>query len=161
MIVMLKLLSEHLQVICTHAESTYPEECCGLLLGKMTEEGKMVVEVLPTENAWSAETADEYPESELEMSRRRRYVIAPFAMLQAQRQARDRDLNIIGIYHSHPDHPAIPSECDRLSAWQSYSYIIVSVPQGKAGELCSWTLDDAHQFQSEKFITVEADLKNQ
>lgn len=150
----LKLLSEHLQTICTHAERTYPEECCGLLLGQMTE-GKTVVEVWQTENAWSAETADEYPDSEMERSRRRRYAIAPLAMLKAQREARDRHLNIIGIYHSHPDHPAIPSECDRLAAWQQYSYVIVSVPQGKAGELRSWVLDDAHQFQSEKIITVD------
>jgi len=111
------------------------------MLGYLTNESKTVVEVMPTENAWSGET--------LEDNKRRRYTIAPEIMLKVQTYARDRSLNIIGIYHSHPDHPAIPSESDRIQAWQEYSYIIVSVPNGKAAELKSWHLDDTHQFQEE------------
>jgi proteasome lid subunit RPN8/RPN11 len=75
-------------------------------------------------------------------------------MLKAQKQARDRNLDIIGIYHSHPDHPAVPSEFDRAIAWQQYSYIIVSVQQGKACDLKNWSLDDDHQFQPEEMLTV-------
>jgi proteasome lid subunit RPN8/RPN11 len=75
--------------------------------------------------------------------------------LRVQKQARDRELDIIGIYHSHPDHPAIPSEFDRAIAWHHYSYIIISVQQGIASDLRSWTLDPHHQFQPEDMITVE------
>lgn len=133
-----------------HAETTYPEECCGIVLGYLTSEGKTVVEVMPTENAWNAETAAELPgDDTLDYSKRQRYAIAPQVMLQAQKQARDRKLNIIGIYHSHTDHPAIPSEYDQKLAWQEYSYIIVSVHNGKASDMKSWTLDDNHQFQQE------------
>lgn len=73
-------------------------------------------------------------------------------MLKVQKEARDRQLDIIGIYHSHPDHPAIPSEFDRLCGWQAYSYIIVSVLQGKARDVLSWSLDDNHQFQPEEIV---------
>ncbi|MCL1463833.1 M67 family metallopeptidase [Argonema galeatum] len=144
----IKLQSHHLQAIRTHAESTYPEECCGIIVGHLGDDSKTVVEIWATENAWSAEVAEEFPGS-----KRRRYAIAPRDMLKAQREARDRAMNIIGIYHSHPDHPAIPSEMDRAIAWPVYSYIIVSVPQSKAGELQSWCLDDSHQFQPEEIIT--------
>lgn len=146
----LQLLPKHLQTIYTHAETTYPEECCGIILGNLTSEGKTVVEVMPTENAWNAETAAELPgDDTLDYSKRQRYAIAPQVMLQAQKEARDRKLNIIGIYHSHTDHPAIPSEYDQKLAWQEYSYIIVSVQNGKASDMKSWTLDDNHQFQQE------------
>ena len=144
----LQLLPEHLQIIRSHAESTYPDECCGIILGHAMSEGKTVVEVIPTENAWNTEAAD-FPDDDTTESQRRRYAIAPQVMLKAQRAARDRSLNIIGIYHSHPDAPAIPSECDRLYAWPEYSYIIVSVQKGKADTLLSWSLDDNHQFQPE------------
>ena len=155
----LQLSPKHLQTMSAHAETTYPEECCGIILGYLTSEGKTVVEVMPTENAWNAETAAELPgDDTLDYSKRQRYAIAPQVMLQAQKQARDwakptaegnRKLNIIGIYHSHTDNPAIPSEYDRQLAWQEYSYIIVSVQNGKAGDIKSWSLDDNHQFQQE------------
>ncbi|KAB8320345.1 M67 family metallopeptidase [Tolypothrix campylonemoides VB511288] len=146
----LQLLPKHLQTMSAHAETTYPEECCGIILGYLTSEGKTVVEVMPTENAWNAETAaDLSGDDTLDYSKRQRYAIASQVMLQAQKQARDRQLNIIGIYHSHTDHPAIPSEYDQKLAWQEYSYIIVSVHNGKASDMKSWTLDDNHQFQQE------------
>lgn len=142
----LQLLSEHLQIINTHAESTYPDECCGIILGYLSSTNKTVVKVIPTENAWIEEAAN-FP-GEVD-TQERRYAIAPQVMLQVQKTARDNSLNIIGIYHSHPDHPAIPSECDRIYAWPEYSYIIVSVQNGQANEMQSWSLDDYHQFQPE------------
>ena len=144
----LRLGNEHLWDIRAHAESTYPDECCGLLLGKIAQDSKTLVEVIATENVWSAETAENFQRSH--------YAIAPEIMLKAQKSARDRQLNIIGIYHSHPDHPAIPSECDRVYAWYEYSYIIVSVQQGKASDLKSWSLDNDHQFQPEEIITAKS-----
>lgn len=154
----LKLATEHLAAIRAHAESTYPDECCGLLLGKLSQNSKTLVEVIATENAWSVETAEFFSSirasADVASKKRHHYTIAPEVMLRAQREARDRQLDIIGIYHSHPDHPAMPSEFDRVYAWYQYSYIIVSVPQGKAGTLKSWSLDDNHQFQPEEIITI-------
>jgi proteasome lid subunit RPN8/RPN11 len=133
--VILKLNQEHLESIHTHAEISYPLECCGIILGIR----KTVVEVIATENAFPVEE-----------EKNRRYAIAPEMMLKMQREARDKSLNIIGIYHSHPDYPAIPSECDRELAWQEYSYIIVSVVKGKASDFHCWTLNENHQFQPEE-----------
>ncbi|MEJ6479841.1 M67 family metallopeptidase [Nostoc punctiforme UO1] len=152
---MIRLSPEHLQTIRAHAESTYPEECCGIILGYVASEDKIVVEVIPTENAWNTEAGAEFSEERTAESKRRQYAIAPEVMLKTQKEARNRSLNIIGIFHSHPDHPAIPSECDRLYAWQGYSYIIVTVQNGKAGELQSWSLDDRHQFQAETIENIK------
>ncbi|WP_066380983.1 Mov34/MPN/PAD-1 family protein [Anabaena sp. CA = ATCC 33047] len=145
---MIKLLPEHQQTIFNHAESTYPNECCGLILGYLVDGVNTVVEVIPTANVWDRE-ADNFTEDKTTYSTERRYAIAPQIMLQVQKQARERSLNIIGIYHSHPNYPAKPSECDRLYAWQGYSYIIVSVQHGVASDIKSWTLDENHQFQAE------------
>ncbi|MBW4555324.1 MAG: M67 family metallopeptidase [Trichormus sp. ATA11-4-KO1] len=150
---MLKILPEHLQIIYTHAESTYPDECCGLILGYLASDSKTVVEIMPTENAWSTES-DNFSSENTKHSTKQRYAIAPQFMLQVQKKARDCSLSIIGIYHSHPDHPATPSECDRLYAWPEYSYIIVSVQNGKAGQFQSWSLDDHHQFQPESIENI-------
>ncbi|MCW5314166.1 hypothetical protein GTQ43_10230 [Nostoc sp. KVJ3] len=152
---MIRLSQEHLQTIRTHAENTYPDECCGIILGHLASEDKIVVEVMPTENAWNTEAATEFLGEDTAESKRRQYTIAPEVMLKTQKEARDRSLNIIGIFHSHPDHPAIPSECDRLYAWQGYSYIIVSVQNGKAGELQSWSLDKDRQFQAEAIENIK------
>ena len=153
---MLKLHSDHLQAMQTHAESTYPEECCGLLLGLLRGDVKTLVEVLATQNSWGDDGVDDFQaiesSAQRKSSKRNRFSIAPKVMLQAQKDARDRNLDIIGIFHSHPDHPAVPSEFDRAIAWQQYSYIIVSVQQGKACDLKSWSLNDEHQFQPEEIL---------
>lgn len=154
---MIKLTKEQLQIILNHAENTYPEECCGVILGNISFHNKTVVEVITTENAWNSETAVDFPDREknIENSRRRRYTIAAQEMFEIQKSSRERNLNIIGIFHSHPDYPAKPSEFDCKFAWQEYSYIIVSVAKGKADEIKSWILDDSHQFQQEEVrITI-------
>lgn len=150
---MIKIPAEHLQAICNHAERTYPEECCGIMLGKIGDEGKTVVEVWETFNAWEEEKSAEFPASGGVRGKERTFAIAPLDIIKAQKVARDRQLQIVGFYHSHPDHPAIPSEMDRAIAWAVYSYIIVSVSEGKTGEVRSWCLDEAHQFQEEKILT--------
>ena len=147
---MIQLNKKHLQIIFNRAESTYPEECCGIMLGKISDDFKTVVEIIPTQNAWNQETANNFQDNESNHSRKRRYTIAPQEMLQIQKSARDKNLNIIGIFHSHPDYPAIPSEFDRISAWEEYSYVIVSVQKGQAGEINSWILNGNHQFQQEE-----------
>jgi proteasome lid subunit RPN8/RPN11 len=117
--------------IRAHGEAAYPEECCGVLIGR---EGKdrssaTVERIVAAEN----ERGD---------SRHNRYVISPQALLKAQREARASGLDIVGYYHSHPDHPARPSEFDREHAWPGTSYVIVSIERGKAVDLRSWRLSD-------------------
>lgn len=172
---MIQLLATHLQDICQHAESTYPEECCGILLGYLTDNDlalacpsgqKTVAEVVLTQNAWNRDTAVDFSEAKLDdvtdedknisYSRRRRYAIAPEVMLKTQKSARDSGMNIIGIFHSHPDYPAEPSEFDRNCAWQEYSYIIVSVREGQAAKINSWVLDSDRQFQREEIQKISA-----
>jgi proteasome lid subunit RPN8/RPN11 len=150
---MLKVTSKHLKQISTHAEKTYPEECCGLLLGINNSDDKIIVEIWETENSWQAGEADLLPSiaraKSQTLSKCNRFTIAPKVILEAQKSARDRNLTILGIYHSHPDYPAIPSEFDRAIAWEQYSYIIVSVQQGITKDLRCWILDENRQFQKE------------
>lgn len=122
--------------ICTWLESRYPEEGCGLLLGEFTGDGARAIEVWPAENV---RTED----------KKTRFEIAPEEMFLAQKTARGRGLEIIGVYHSHPDHRAIPSSTDRELAWPGYSYVIVSIANGKAIDVRSWRLDENGQFQEE------------
>lgn len=166
----LKLSADHIQAMNAHAECAYPDECCGLMFGNVQESDtgfaqmnqraepsvRVVTALYPVENSWdqqlAADLQDESP------SKTRRYAIAPETMLKAMRDARSRNLAIIGIYHSHPDCPAVPSECDRRLAWQHYSYSIISVRQGKATEFYSWSLDADHQFQPEPLVILETIL---
>jgi proteasome lid subunit RPN8/RPN11 len=146
-----------------HAERTYPEECCGLLVGRGPVGEKVVVEVRSLENTWTptmssataaVDATQDGDRAGPALSKARRYWIDPEAMLAVLRDARRRDLDIIGIYHSHPDHPSVPSECDRQLAWPGYSYVIISVQQGQSQTCQSWSLDDAHHFQAER-LTIQ------
>jgi len=150
----LQLSSQQIEAIRKHGESTYPHECCGLLLGEVNNGSKTVVEVRATQNVWNAETAQLFTavEGSRTTNQLSNYTISPQTMLEVQKEVRDRNLVIVGIYHSHPNHPAIASECDRLYAWEQYSYIIVSVVQGKAQEVLSWELDSDRTFQAEEIM---------
>jgi len=135
---MLTLSDEHLDAIRAHGERGYPEEICGFLIGQASGDDKAVVRLLPIENV-------------REENRARRFEIAPDDFYKADNAARDGGQAILGFYHSHPDHPARPSEYDREHAWPWYSYIIVSVQGGKAGDLTSWVLkDDGSDFDPEE-----------
>jgi proteasome lid subunit RPN8/RPN11 len=137
---MLKLEDRHADEMRRQAEAEYPHECCGLLLGRMDEGGaKRVVELLPVLNAREAE------------ARHNRSLITPEEYLRGERHARARRLDVIGNYHSHPDHPAVPSEFDREHAWPVWSYVIISVRQGAAADLRSWELEaDRSRFNEEE-----------
>ena len=156
--IMIYLSPSQLQQIETHAQTSYPEECCGLLLGTIEGDHPRVIEVRETENAWTPnimEGVENAVSSEHQpLSRKNRFSIDPYVLLQVQKEIRDRNLNIIGIYHSHPDHPAIPSAFDREIAWPDYSYIIASLRKGKVTEIKSWKLQDNQQFAPENIIIV-------
>jgi proteasome lid subunit RPN8/RPN11 len=141
--------AEQRKIICNHAESVYPEECCGILLGKIVGISKTVVEVIPTINAWNKLESDE-----LDRSKNNRYSIDPQDIFTAQKRSRELQLEIIGFFHSHPDYPAIPSTCDRIQAWEVYSYPIISVINGKVSEIKSWVLDSDGIFQEERQIRI-------
>ncbi|MGJ3252444.1 MAG: Mov34/MPN/PAD-1 family protein [Elainellaceae cyanobacterium] len=161
------LSSEHLQHIAAHAEHTYPDECCGIMLGT-DQQGdrpcKILVELWSVGNAWDVDAANAMADVDTrfnadDFTKSRRYWIDPLDMLSAQRYARDRQMNIIGIYHSHPDHSATPSECDRACAWPQYSYVIASVQRGRVSDILSWTLNPQHQFEAEPMLTTEASTR--
>ncbi|MEM9164766.1 MAG: M67 family metallopeptidase [Cyanobacteria bacterium P01_F01_bin.4] len=154
----LTLNPTHLKKMQAHAEHTYPEECCGLMLGRLNAalNEKELIELRPLKNAWNPNISAEFaarsqPLSDTSKDRTQtsRYWIDPQDLLTVQREARELNLDIIGVYHSHPDHPAVPSECDRALAWSEYSYIIMSVQTGAAIDIQSWQLDAVHQFQPE------------
>lgn len=162
----LQLSAIHLQHITTHAEETYPEECCGILLGQWHRSSfppaKTVTQVWAVENAWNDEAAavmatvvaTAVPGSPTNAAKTERYWIDPKELLAAQRYAREHHIEVIGIYHSHPDHAALPSESDRALAWSSYSYLIVSVQSGSVKDILCWQLDDQHQFRSQEIMIL-------
>lgn len=139
----------------THAEQAYPHEGCGLLVGKLEAEinQKTLIDLVLLDNAWADDVANDLAEQghgdSVAMTKARRYWIDPKDLLETQRQARQDGLTIIGVYHSHPNAEAVPSECDRDLAWSTYAYIIVSVRHGTAIDLQNWQLDSNHQFQPE------------
>ncbi len=110
---------------------------------------KNLVQLVPLDNEWTPDVLPTEAIAEQSFSKARRYWIDPADMLRVQKQSREDDLNIIGIYHSHPDHVAVPSECDRALAWPTYAYVIVSVCDGQAVDVQNWALDSDHQFQPE------------
>ncbi len=113
-----------------HAEATYPDECCGVILGNQEPGQRVVTKLIEIENEWDAD------------ERRRRFLITPDQYMQAERAARDLGLDILGFYHSHPNAPARPSEFDQEHAIPWYVYPIVSVKDGKATEMNGWQLRD-------------------
>lgn len=116
--------------IKSHCEMKYPEEACGVLMGN----GDGVT------SAWDLHTVWEAPNFHIG-DKKNRYVIPPEIQLQAEKYANKNGTQVLGYYHSHPDHPAIPSEFDRQQAWFGYLYLICSVRNAKAVELRAYTLD--------------------
>jgi proteasome lid subunit RPN8/RPN11 len=133
--------------IRAHGQETYPHECCGALLGKDGEdESRAVRDLYPLINR-----RDDSP--------RNRFSITGEDFRQAERVAKSAGLEVVGWYHSHPDHPALPSEYDREHAWPWYSYVIVSVANGEAKTMASWRLsDDRMRFGPEKIVDAVSAL---
>lgn len=150
---MIFVTAQQLQQIKSHAQLIYPNECCGLLLGHLAANGSILIEVRETENSWTNELGEDlFPHSG---TKRDRFYIAPDVLFQVQKEARDRHLSIIGVYHSHPDHLAIPSAMDQEIAWPEYSYLIVALNSEEVVDLKCWKLDSSHQFQSEEIVLTK------
>ena len=125
-----------------HGESDYPHECCGLLIGSFDASGhKVADEIFPISNARE------------EAARPNRFLIAPEDLMRGEKYARMSRRDVVGFYHSHPDHPAVPSSFDLEHAWPVYSYIIVSVRDGRAEDLFSYELrSDRSRFDAEDLL---------
>jgi proteasome lid subunit RPN8/RPN11 len=139
---MLHLTTEQRTEIAAHGERDYPYECCGLLLGRFENEGKKVcAELLPISNARE------------ETAKRNRFLIRPEELLRGEQHAAAKELEVIGFYHSHPDHPAVPSAYDLEHAWPVYSYIVVAIKSGQAADLRSWEMQaDRSSFAEEEIL---------
>jgi len=142
---MLQLKSAHQHEIAAHGERDYPYECCGLLLGRFAEQGnKVVVETHPISNARE------------ETAKRNRFLIRPDELLRGEKYAAARELDVIGFYHSHPDHPAVPSQYDLEHAWPLYSYIVVAVHDGVKKDFRSWEMEPDRTRFTEELICIES-----
>ena len=138
---MVYLTEEHIKQIEAHGERAFPYECGGMLIGRFEVGRKTVLELLPMENAMS------------EAEQHNRVLILPKDVLRAERFARERKLDVVGYYHSHPDHPAIPSQFDLDHALPVWTYIIVSVESGKAVDVRAWEMEnDRSKFNEEKMF---------
>jgi proteasome lid subunit RPN8/RPN11 len=138
---MVYLTEELIEQIEAHGERTYPSECGGMLIGRFEDGKKTVIELLPMENAMS------------EGERHNRVLILPRDVLRAERFAREKKLDVVGYYHSHPDHPAVPSQFDLDHALPVWTYIIVSVRQGAAADVRAWEMEnDRSKFNEEEIF---------
>jgi len=139
------------QLLIDDALNTFPDECCGFLFGREETDGtRLILDILVVDNSKQGDKT-------------RRFEISPLDYMTAEQHALDHGWTLLGIYHSHPKHPAIPSEHDRKAAQPFFSYVIISVleggnegqtlnPAGYTINLRSWLLNDEQQFEEEKII---------
>ena len=119
------------EAVRAHGRETYPHECCGALVGA----GGQVTATVALPN-----TTEEGP--------RRRFLVRPSDYRMAERRAGELGGELLGFYHSHPDHPARPSQYDLDHAWPNFAYVIVAVAAGRAGDMTVWWLkDDRSSFE--------------
>lgn len=119
------------------ALKSYPDECCGFFFGNETGEERIITRIVVVNNS-------------KEGDKRRRFEIAPKDYLDAERYADENEVQLLGVYHSHPNHPAVPSEHDRVAAQPYFSYVIISVKENEIADLRSWQLNENLQFEEEK-----------
>jgi proteasome lid subunit RPN8/RPN11 len=133
----LLLHTEAKAVIEADARACFPDECCGFFYGRKDGSQRIVTQAKPVVNA-------------KEGDKRRRFEIHPIDYMKAERYAIENGLDLLGVYHSHPLHPAIPSEHDREVAFPEFSYIIASVQPDAVEAITSWRLNEARQFDPEE-----------
>jgi proteasome lid subunit RPN8/RPN11 len=128
-----------------HGREAYPEECCGALLGVLESGSARVTRMERLENSREGE-------------RRRRFRIGPEEYGRAERIADEEGLTLLGFYHSHPDHPAAPSDYDREQALPFFHYVVLRVSSGEPGEMSSWSLsEDRRVFEQETLLPADTE----
>ena len=142
---MLRIKRCQYELILEHARETYPNECCGVLLGNGAID-KEVGEATRLTNVNIDRASD-------------RYEIDPLELHKIEKEARDEEgLDVVGFYHSHPDHPDEPSEFDRSRGWPIYSYLIVAVDKDGNTKARSWSFDGPDDpFSEEKIVIIDGD----
>jgi proteasome lid subunit RPN8/RPN11 len=124
------------QQMIQDAIQTFPDECCGFFFGFEKGAERTVYRILPVNNSKPGD-------------KRRRFEVSPQDYLKAEQYADQHNLQLLGVYHSHPNHPAIPSDQDRIAAQPFFSYIIISIKERKFNHMRSWLLNDAGSFEEE------------
>jgi proteasome lid subunit RPN8/RPN11 len=125
-----------------HARKTFPNECCGLFFGSSSDDDKHVESSFEVTNSKKG-------------NQRRRFEISPDDYMQGEAYADQKNTLFAGVYHSHPKHPAVPSEHDRKQAVPFFSYIILSVDENKVQDIKSWKLNEEGTFIEEEVKIVE------
>ena len=128
-----------LEEIRAHGRDTYPEECCGGLLGHRGEPARL--------------SRVERIDNVRDENRARRYEVSPQDYLRLERLAAEHGTELLGFYHSHPDHPAVPSTYDREHAFPFFHYLVCAVASGRPGEITAWVLsEDRGEFDREEIV---------
>lgn len=132
----LKVQKPVMEKILDHVRETYPHECCGLMVGDSYDSKEVKdYRIIPNINK---ERAND------------RYIMDPHVFNKVDEELREKKLEILGIYHSHPDHPSRPSEFDRAHAWPIYSYVVIACEKGKKTQAQSWVINEStEQFEEE------------
>lgn len=134
----IKISNEAYTTILNDLQAAYPNEGCGFLFGSDTME-RSIEKAIEVDNSKQGD-------------KRRRFEIKPIDYMNAEKYAEKNNLTLLGVYHSHPDHPARPSEHDLKQAVPFFSYIIVSVKNGEVADITSWQLDDSGKFKEESIL---------
>ena len=137
----IKITQKIVDSFISHGEKDYPHECCGFILGQFKGDESIGVEYLPADNI-------------KEENRERRFLIEPLTYQTAEDEADEREMSVVSIVHSHPDHPDKPSDFDRDHAWPGFSYIIISVQDGRVASYRSWQLHKNREIFIEENIKI-------
>jgi proteasome lid subunit RPN8/RPN11 len=140
------LQEEAKKMIVEDAVKSYPYECCGFLYGS-DDQRRIITRAEPVNNT-------------REENKERRFEISATDYMKAEEYADNNNLTLLGVYHSHPDHPAIPSEYDLKRAMPYFSYIIASVKKGKISDIFSWRLNEKGNFDQEKIVNEQGLILN-
>lgn len=134
---MLKLNQNIVHELSWDALRTFPDECCGFLIGRDVDDHRIIDQIIVVDNS-------------KEGDKKRRFEISPLDYLEAEKFADENGLTLLGIYHSHPNHPSVPSEHDRVAAQPFFSYLIISVRQDEIVSHQSWRLNEDFRFVEEQ-----------
>ncbi len=166
---MLRIALSALAVVQQHSRAGFPLEVCGFLVGYAEGDERIIREAWPVRNAWEDDPEARtrlFAEREIgggaeaadweSAGTERRFLVSPREIVECMKRARRSGMDLVGIYHTHPHHPAVPSEFDRDAAWPEWSYMILSLYAGQVRETRSWVLQDETAGFSEEEIIIDS-----